>query len=94
MEGCPTSVIEALASGLFVISSDVGALNDIINEDNGITVKPKQIDALVNAILLSIENIETIRLKQREIAQNAILKFEVKQIAKQFHISYQNFIDC
>lgn len=94
MEGCPTSVIEALASGLFVISTDVGALNDIINDDNGVKVKPTQIDALANAIHLSIENIETIRFKQREIAHNAILKFEVKQIAKQFHISYQNLIDC
>jgi glycosyltransferase involved in cell wall biosynthesis len=93
MEGCPTSVIEALASGLFVISTDVGALNDIINEDNGVTVKPKQIDTLANAILLSMENIEIIRSKQREIADNAILKFEVNQIAKQFHISYQNLID-
>lgn len=93
MEGCPTSVIEALASGLFVISTDVGALNDIINEDNGVTVKPKQIDTLANAILLSIENIEIIRSKQREIADNAILKFEVNQIAKQFHSSYQNLID-
>ena len=92
MEGCPTSVIEALASGLFVISSDVGALNDIINEDNGIKVKPKQIDALANAILYSMGNIEIIRSKQREIANNSILKFEVNQIAKQFHKSYQDFI--
>jgi len=92
MEGCPTSVIEALATGLFVISTDVGALNDIINKDNGIKVKPKEIDSLARAIIFSMKNIMILRSKQRGIYENSNHKFEVKKIAKQFHISYEHLI--
>jgi glycosyltransferase involved in cell wall biosynthesis len=41
-EGCPTAVIEALAIGLFIVATDVGAINEIIQDGiNGYLVKPK-----------------------------------------------------
>lgn len=92
MEGCPTTAIEALASGLFVISTDVGALDDIISGDNGIKVKPKQINELADAILNSIREIDKIRLKRKKITKDAFLNFEVNQIAEQFHKSYCSLI--
>lgn len=93
MEGCPTSVIEALASGLYVISTDVGALNDIINDRNGIKVKPKNVNELVEAISNSIDKIDEIRLKKNEIANNAFFNFEVNVIAEQFHSTYKVLIE-
>lgn len=92
MEGCPTSVIEALASGLFIISTDVGALNDIINDNNGIKVKPKQIIELADAIVRSIKDVEKLRLKKKKIADDAFINYEVTQIAEQFHKVYYNLI--
>ena len=92
MEGCPTTAIEALACGLFVISTDVGALNDIITDNNGIKVKPYQIDELAKAILKSINEIEVIRSKRNRISENTFLNFEVNIISEQFHNTYENLM--
>ncbi|WP_225035059.1 glycosyltransferase [Winogradskyella sp. SM1960] len=92
MEGCPTTAIEAMASGLFTISTDVGALDDIINDFNGIKVKPKQIIELAEGIMKSIDEIETLRARKKQIAQNALNNYEVNQIASQFHEVYSSLI--
>ena len=89
MEGCPTTAIEALASGLYVISTDVGALNDIITKNNGIKVGVKQINELAEAIKVSIENLNLIRSKRNEISSYAFCNFEVTNISKQFHKDYE-----
>jgi len=45
-ENSPCVLIEAIASGLPVIASDVGGVGEIINETNGILVTPKDINSL------------------------------------------------
>ncbi|MEL4457176.1 glycosyltransferase family 4 protein [Lutimonas vermicola] len=89
MEGCPTSVIEALATGLFVISSDVGALNDIIDSSNGIKTKPKNIKELVFALEKGLKNINQIRIQRKDISKDAFQKYEVSFIADDFLQSYK-----
>ncbi len=92
MEGCPTSVIEALALGLFIVSSNVGALIDIINPNNGITIKPKDTKGLAKAILYTMKEIELIRNHRKSIADEAMKNFEVNQVAQKFNKSYLNLI--
>jgi len=50
-EGTPNVVIEALASGLPVLATKVGALPDIVNDTNGILVNTGKIDELINGVL-------------------------------------------
>jgi glycosyltransferase involved in cell wall biosynthesis len=51
-EGCPNSVLEALASGLYCITTDVGALFDIIKPGvNGSFVKIKSSEDIVKELL-------------------------------------------
>jgi glycosyltransferase involved in cell wall biosynthesis len=50
-EGMPYSIIEALAVGCPVIASDVGAVRDVIvNEETGLLIEAGNIDQLVNAL--------------------------------------------
>lgn len=50
-EGCPNSVIEAMACGLPIISSDLPFNYDILDKSNSLLVDPTNVDAIANAIL-------------------------------------------
>ena len=92
MEGCPTSVIEALATGLFVVSSDVGALKDLINKDNGLTVRAKDRQALASAIRVSLCNIDNIRCSHENISKFAHEKYEVGTVSENFICAYRKLM--
>ncbi|MCX7861884.1 MAG: glycosyltransferase family 4 protein [Bacteroidales bacterium] len=92
-EGCPNSVLEALASGLFVISTDVGALKDIIIEnENGIFVEKKNASDLVNKIHYAINNIDIIRNKKIQIQQKALREFSSRQILLFLEQQYKSLL--
>jgi len=56
-EGCPVAVLEALASGLPIIYTPVGALPEILtNGENGLCIEIKSAHALAEAINFLIEN--------------------------------------
>lgn len=49
-EGCCNAIVESLAVGLPVISSDGAFNDDILNENNSIRVNPNDVDAIAAAI--------------------------------------------
>lgn len=56
-DGSPPSLIEAIASGLPVVSFDVGGVNDIvINGFNGYLCSPRDSKTIANKILYLLEN--------------------------------------
>jgi len=56
-EGMPKVVLEAMASRLCVVSTNVEGNRDLIeNNANGILIKPKDIDAITKNLLRVIEN--------------------------------------
>ena len=54
-ENMPVVILEALASGLPVVSTDVGGIKEMIDETKGILVKPRNKEALAEAIIKMIE---------------------------------------
>lgn len=73
-EGTPVSVIEAQASGLPVISTDVGGVRDIL-EDNeaGFVIKRENIETYVEKLRLLVGN-QKIRNKFAEKGTDNVLK--------------------
>lgn len=49
-EGSPITILEALASGLPVVATDVGGIKEMVTPDEGLIVPPKDIGALKEAI--------------------------------------------
>jgi len=61
--------LEAMASGLAIIATDVGETRNIIkNNENGILVPAKEPKALASAVLSLLSN----RGLQRDLSKNAI----------------------
>lgn len=50
-EGLPVAILEAMSFGLPIISTTVGAIPEVVKRENGILIKPGDINALKNAIL-------------------------------------------
>lgn len=72
-EGMPMSVLEAMSYSLPVITTDVGGIPEMIqNEENGILVKPGDNEAIEKAIKKILEN-DNLRGKVSENAYKTIL---------------------
>jgi glycosyltransferase involved in cell wall biosynthesis len=50
-EGLPVAVLEAMAAGLPIIASDVGAVPDVVDDTTGILIPPANPDAIADAML-------------------------------------------
>ena len=67
-EGLGLALMEAMASGLAVIGSDIGGISTLIkNEYSGLLVVPKDIDGLVKAILSLLSD----EAKRKMLGSNA-----------------------
>lgn len=67
-EGCCNAIVEALACGLPVISSDLPFNDDILNEGNSIRIDVDDVDQIREAILKLYRNPQL----RRELAQGAL----------------------
>lgn len=72
-EGMPNVIIEAMANKMAVIASDVGAVNLLVNEKNGVLISPRNIDELKSAILHYI-NLDKGKLVEQQNNSYKIIK--------------------
>lgn len=77
-EGCSNAIVEALAVGLPVISSDGAFNDDILDKKNSIRVNPNDIDAIAEAIRFLKEDIDF----RTQIKQNSFLRHNDYSIEK------------
>lgn len=69
-EGCCNAIIEAMACGLPVISSDLSFNDDILDEQNSIRIDPNNIDAIADAIRFLKDNPQ----KREKMSEASLLK--------------------
>jgi glycosyltransferase involved in cell wall biosynthesis len=55
MEGCPNTVMEALACGRPVVATSVGGIPEILNEQCGLLIPPRDSHALAEALRSVLE---------------------------------------
>ena len=69
----PTVILEAMASGLAVIATDVGAVSEMVSEQNGWLISPGNThqlrQALLNAIHASDEELTNKKIKSQFIVR-------------------------
>ncbi|MFO7710530.1 MAG: glycosyltransferase [Candidatus Woesearchaeota archaeon] len=72
-EGCPNAVLETMYCKRPIIASRVGAMPEIINQDNGILIDPRSPEQIYESIKRLIEDPE-LKKKLAENAKNTIKK--------------------
>jgi len=90
-ENFPCVIIEALASGLPVISSNVGGISEYINEKNGILVESENEKALLEAIEFMLENYKL--YDKKSIAESAVKNFSYEKVGMKFRNIYESILD-
>lgn len=80
-EGCSNAILEALACGLPVISSDRSFNHDVLDESVSILTDPMDVGAIRKAILTLMNNPEQ-RLRMSEAARQRALKFSITERAR------------
>lgn len=59
-EGLPMTILEGMAAGKAIISTNVGAIPEVVSPENGILITPGNIDALTEALVKCSEDDEMI----------------------------------
>lgn len=80
------SVAEAIAHGTPVVCTDSGGIRDFVNEENGVVVSIKNVDALVGAI----EKTMSMRYDYKHISQQIIDRYGYEQFRKNVFIASTN----
>ncbi|MGZ3909856.1 MAG: glycosyltransferase [Flavisolibacter sp.] len=86
-ENFPCVVVEALCSGLPVVSSDVAGVREAVNEANGILVASGDETALLQGLIRIREDFS--RYDREMISAEAVRKYGYQPIGLQFHQLYE-----
>ena len=80
-EGCCNAIIEAMACGLPIVSSDLPFNYDVLNSQSALLVNPSDIKAIADAIYLLMQN-EELRKELSEASVARVKLLSIKQRAE------------
>jgi glycosyltransferase involved in cell wall biosynthesis len=91
-EGLPLSLLEAMASGLAVVATDVGGVRDAVDDGvNGLLVSPGDVEDLVTA-LLSLTDVRRRSALAKTARNDALRRFDVQRMVDETLTVYQEVI--
>jgi glycosyltransferase involved in cell wall biosynthesis len=92
-EGLPIAILEGMAGGNAIVSTKVGSIPEVVNEDTGITVEPRNIDQLESAIRVLINNPERTAEMGRRGRKLAEERYSWGYVAGRLRNLYRDCID-
>lgn len=92
-EGTPVALIEAMASGVASVSTDVGGVRDVITDSEcGIIVPPGDVDALADSVSTLLDN-ETLRHGMGATARASVLpRFALNRLVRDISDLYRDIL--
>ncbi len=89
-EAMPMSLLEAASAGLFIVSTDVGGIKEVItNNQTGLLVPPKSPEALSHALLYPLTHKEEAAIMSKAAQQYILKHFSKEIILSQYEKLYQ-----
>lgn len=77
-EGLPMSILEGMAAGKAIISTTVGAIPEVVEAENGIVLKPGDIEALTEALIRCSTNVEMVASMSKNNIDKISKKFSMR----------------
>ena len=90
-ENLPCVIIEAISSGIPVVSSDVGGISEMLDDETGILVPPKDKNSLKNALNRVLDNIN--RYNRDKMHQKAVNRYSEEVIGQTFLDIYNEILN-
>jgi len=95
-EGFPWTIIEAMAAGIPVVATRVGAVPEILSssipsEESGILIEPKEPNQIVEAIELLLKDKELVKLLVSRAEKSLAERFNLSEMVKKYENLF--FID-
>ena len=89
-EGVPIAILEAMAGGNAVVSTDVGGIPSVVDEDNGVLVDPGDADALAEALRSLLGEPERIRSMAEESRRRVVAAHSWQTVAADLEALYDS----
>ena len=92
-ENFPCVIVEALAAGIPILSSDVGGIAEHVNDENGMLVMAKDEVGLLNTVNSMIDKIKLSPYSKEELSKYAQDNFSYESVGKKFLEIYYKIVD-
>lgn len=93
-EGLPMAILESMAAGLAIISTDVGAIPEVIqSNENGFLVQPGNVNELAAAITACLGRPESVAAMAQNNIQKVTDKFSLQHMHRQLMFYYEQVLD-
>lgn len=80
-EGCCNAVLEAMAAGCAIVSSDLSFNDGVLDDTNSIRINPESIDAIKNSIIM-LKNDNDLRIRLANKAREDSCNFTIEKRAE------------
>lgn len=87
-EGLPMSILEGMAAGKAIVSTAVGAIPEVVSEENGILFQPKDVETLAQIILKCSLNPDMLQSMSEKNIQKIKEQYNMKKMHEKLAAYY------
>ena len=93
-EGTPVSLIEAQAAGRFIVSTNVGGIEDILHKQCGLLSPADSPEKFIQNVLLAVNNFETYAEHAKSGRAEIIQKFSYQRLCTDMDMLYKKLLQA
>jgi glycosyltransferase involved in cell wall biosynthesis len=91
-ENLPVVLVEAMACGLPVITTNVGGITEHVSEDKGLLLNPRDVNALKQAMITMMDNLALNQYDANKIRAYAERNFSYENVGQKFFQLYNKML--